>query len=314
MKVLTVCREIPQNLLIHKQSIAEFIFEQNTSLEKYGVDYDYFLIKRGGIPGYLNEIRNLHRFLKERNYNYSLIHAHGGHIGSLANTQRKIPVITTFHGSDINDPANRLISLFAIMLSKTNIFVSPEIFYKVRHFTHSNIIPCGVDFDIFNPIDKVKSRQKLGLNQNDKIVLFAGRRDRTEKNYKLAEEAANMVNINDFIELKDYTREEVKLLLNACDVLLLTSVSEGSPQVIKEAMACNCPIVATDVGDIRQIISNTEGCYITSFNPSDVAEKIKLALKFNKRTNGRNTIKHLDTQVIALKILELYQQVTGKEI
>jgi teichuronic acid biosynthesis glycosyltransferase TuaC len=81
--------------------------------------------------------------------------------------------------------------------------------------------------------------------------------------------------------------------------------------VIKEAMACNCPIVSTDVGDVRALIGDTEGCYITTFDPADVAEKIRLALAFGKRTNGRENIGHLDNRIIAGKIVEVYKKVTG---
>ncbi len=101
-------------------------------------------------------------------------------------------------------------------------------------------------------------------------------------------------------------------MLNASNLLLLTSFSEGSPQIIKEAMACNCPIVATDVGDIKEVIGNTEGCYITSFNPDDVAAKIKLALDFNKRTNGREKIKPFDNELIAKKIYKIYTRIIEK--
>lgn len=308
MRVLTVCREAPLNLTIHNHSIAEFIFEQNKAVEHFGVHYDYYLIKKGGIRGYIEEIKNFHFFLKENNYSYDIIHAHGGHIGSLVNTQRRIPVITTYHGSDINNRVTRLISIAAIILSRINIFVSKKIYLKGHKFTREIVIPCGVDFSNFQPLDKTTCRKKLGLSNKKKIALFAGRRERKEKNFKLAEVAAGIACVENLIELKDYTREEVNLLLNACDVLLLTSVSEGSPQVIKEAMACNCPIVSTDVGDIKEIISNTEGCYITSFNPSDVAEKIKLALICNKRTNGRDSIKYLDNQIIADQIVGLYKK------
>ena len=113
----------------------------------------------------------------------------------------------------------------------------------------------------------------------------------------------------DIKEIKNRSREEVNLLMNGAELLLLTSFSEGSPNVIKEAMACNCPIVATDVGDIADVIKNTPGCYLTSFDPADVAEKIKQALAFGKRTNGRKKIRHLDNKIIAEKIVEVYKKV-----
>ena len=82
-----------------------------------------------------------------------------------------------------------------------------------------------------------------------------------------------------------------------------------SPQIIKEAMACNCPIVATDVGDVRHLISDIEGCYLTSFDAEDVAEKIEKALEFGKRTNGRDRIKHIDNRIIAEKVFQVYKKV-----
>lgn len=312
LRVLTFCRESQSNSDIHGYPIAEFIFEQNKALESLGVNFDYYLIRKGGFRGYLKEVYNFRLYLKKKLFDYDIVHAHGGHIGVLANSQRRIPVITTYHGSDLNNPINRLISLNAVKYSKENIFVSKELLSKVKNVFNNNVIPCGVDFDIFQPVDKVKCRNEIGFDTNEKIILFAGQRERKEKNYELAKEAADVANIHNLFELKGYVRKEVNLLLNACDLLLLTSISEGSPQVIKEAMACNCPIVATDVGDIGQIISDTEGCFITSFDPVDVAKKIKLALQFNKRTNGRELIKHLDNQVIAKKILETYQKAIRK--
>jgi len=95
-------------------------------------------------------------------------------------------------------------------------------------------------------------------------------------------------------------------------MVILTSKFEGSPNVIKEAMACNCPIVSTDVGDVREVIGNTEGCFITSFEPEGVAKKIKLAIEFNKKTNGRDNITHLDEKVIAQRLIDVYQSAIAK--
>jgi len=105
--------------------------------------------------------------------------------------------------------------------------------------------------------------------------------------------------------------KHVTAYLNAVDVLVLTSFSEGSPNVIKEAMACNCPIVATDVGDVREIIGDTEGCYIAGFDANDVAKKIQLALQFGKRTQGRNRLIELglDSDTVAQKISSIYSNV-----
>ena len=115
----------------------------------------------------------------------------------------------------------------------------------------------------------------------------------------------------------DASYELITYYMNAADVLLLTSLWEGSPNVIKEAMACNCPIVSTDVGDVRWVFGETEGCYLTSFDPEDVADKIKLALVFaeeKNRTNGRKRIIEfgLDTETIANKIIDVYKKVVLK--
>ena len=98
---------------------------------------------------------------------------------------------------------------------------------------------------------------------------------------------------------------------NAAHLLLLTSKTEGSPNVIKEALACNCPIVATNVGDVKDIISNVSGCYICSYNPVNVAEKINNVLHFNKRTIGREKIirSGLDVESISRKLLSYYRKI-----
>jgi glycosyltransferase involved in cell wall biosynthesis len=97
----------------------------------------------------------------------------------------------------------------------------------------------------------------------------------------------------------------------------MTSIREGSPQIIKEAMACGCPIVTTDVGDVKKVISTIEGCYITSFNPYEIAEKIKIALEFsrkNKRTKGRKKIVELglNNEAIVSKLMNVYESVKKK--
>ncbi len=100
------------------------------------------------------------------------------------------------------------------------------------------------------------------------------------------------------------------IYLNATDVLLLTSKWEGSPNVIKEAMACNCPIVSTNVGDVKWLLDGVEGCFITTNDPRDVADKINKALNFKSKTKGRDKLFRLgfDSEHIAKKIIKVYEE------
>lgn len=294
-------------------SISPFVKEQGESLQCHSIDIDYFLIKGRGIIGYLKNLPILIEKIKSQKYD--LIHAHYGLSGLLCVLQRKVPVIVTFHGGDIYQEQSSLVLLslswLSSMLSSWNIFVNQKIpiLFKIKKY---KVIPCGINFITMQLIKKNEARIKLDLEQNKKYVLFSSAFDNKIKNYFLAKQAMYICDLDvNLLELKGYSRKEVALLMNAVDLLLLTSISEGSPQVIKEAMACNCPIVSTDVGDVKEVIGNTEGCYISSYKHEDVAEKIKMALAFGKRTKGRDRIisMGLDSDSTAKKIINLYKKV-----
>lgn len=295
-----------------------FVTEQATSLEKQGLKISFFYIKGKGIRAYYKSIGLLKKEIA--NVKPDMLHAHYGLSGFVANLQTKLPVITTYHGSDINEKLLRIISYFSLIKSNFNILVSQKLFDKIKSIPKKKIsvIPCGIDLNKIYPITKNLAREKLGLSLDEKIVLFASDFSIPVKNSLLAIKAVDIVGQNLLLtELKDKTRDEVNLLLNACDILLLTSINEGSPQVIKEAMACNCPIVSTNVGDICDIFGSTKGCYICSYDPEDVAEKIKTALEFartNGRTNGLQRIieLQLDNDNIAKRVLEVYKKVAIK--
>jgi len=257
--------------------------------------------------GYLKNIFFLSKYLN--NNKFDIIHAHSGLAGFVSSFQSKVPLVTTFHGSDINSFSERIISAFAAFRSRKSIYVSKNLFNLSIIKKRGEIIPCGVNLDQFYVIDKINAKKELGLDLEKKYVLFSASFDNKVKNYSLASEAVEKNNNLILLELKKKTREEVNLLLNACELLLVTSFNEGSPQLIKEAMACNCPIVSTDVGDVREIIQDTEGCFITNYEPDDVADKIKKAILFNGKTKGREKILLYDNKVIAAKIKKIYKEV-----
>jgi glycosyltransferase involved in cell wall biosynthesis len=302
MKVLIVCSG-------NSGKVAPFIAEQSEAIRKQGVEVDFFLINGKGLWGYLKNLKPFHEKLKKNNI--GIIHAHYGLSGLFANLQRKIPVITTFHGSDINQRKIRILSRLAIKLSVYNIFISGKLALLARAKKKYTVIPCGIDMHTFFQMEKSEARRKMDFELKDKIVLFSGSFKDKAKNFALAEAALRLIAQNiRLIELKGYSRTEVNILMNASDVALMTSLKEGSPQFLKEAMASNLPIVTTDVGDASIITGNIEGCYITTFDPMDVARKIKLALAFGKRTNGRDQISQLDNKIISEKILKIYRSIS----
>jgi len=292
-----------------------FVYEQIETIKNiYNIDYDNLFIRGKGIFGYLKNISKIRKKIKE--YKPDLLHAHYGLSGLLSCLQRIVPVVITFHGSEIHSRFINILSSFASKLSKYNIYVAKHIREKMyfRPGRNFNIIPCGINPDESFVMDKDISSSRMKLTKENINILFAGAFDDLMKNYKLAKNAIQIISENkiNLIELKGYNREEVTYLFNACDLFLLTSKNEGSPQTIKEAMACNCPIVATDVGEIRDIISDSEGCFITSFEPDDIAQKLKLAMEYGKRTNGREKIKRFDNNIIAEKIYSVYKDVLSK--
>jgi teichuronic acid biosynthesis glycosyltransferase TuaC len=305
ISVLTVCRELPDNYQLYGKPVAAFIFEQNESIEKLGVEYEYYLIKKGGLKGYIFHVKDFAKFLRDNGYKYDIIHAHSGHMGILANFQRSIPVVTTFHGSDINNLLTRLLSIFSLILSKKNIFVSKRLLGKSIVKRKAVVIPCGVDFDIFKPMDKNDCRKELGFPLNRKLVLFGGRFDIKVKNASLAKRSLENLPNYDLIELKGYKRDEVAKLINACDCMLLTSITEGSPMVIKEALACNCPIVSVDVGDVKELSKGIDGVFISRYNSEEISENIVLAVEYNN-IDSRSKIEFLDKQKTATQIYNIY--------
>jgi len=278
------------------------------NLKKKGIQVDVYFIKGKGIRGYLRNLKPLKKVIEAGAYD--LVHAHYGLAGMLAVLQRKLPVIITFSGTDINYLKYNLLSSLAAMMSRRLIFVSSNLYRAIliKKKKH-HIVPYGINPDIFKPLAQQEARRLLGLSPDAPYILFSSSFSFPVKNYALAQKVMRHMGNVKLLELAGYTQEQVNLLLNACNVLLLTSKSEGSPQIIKEALACNCPIVSTDVGDVRELIGTTAGCYITTQAPTDIAEKLQKALADGGRTRGREKIMHLAADKISDKILAIYGQV-----
>lgn len=301
MKVLIVCSYRPYL----DSGIAPFVSEQVEALHQQGVELDYFLVKGRGLSGYLRQLNKLK--LKIGTFQPDIVHAHYGLCGLLANLQRKVPVVTTYHGSDVNDIQGWRFSKWSIKWSRWNIFVSQPLAIKAKVKVDYSVIPCGVDNSLFHPRDKLVCRQLLGWEPDRRYILFSKSFDVPVKNYPLAKAAVEKIENAELVELKGYSREEVALLMNGCDVALMTSFTEGSPQFVKEAIACGTPVVSTDVGDVKSVIEGIDNCLICSYEVYDVVEKI--AQIIGKNNDSSHDISNYSNAKIAIDIIDLYKQI-----
>lgn len=289
--------------------VVPFIKSQGESLKEIGIELDYFLIKGKGISGYLKNIAPLKKQIKREKYD--IIHSHYGLIGltSLL-TFTKVPKILSIMGSDAygsydSNGKRKISSFFEMFLTQVAMLFSNQLIVKSENLLNIvpykykvTIVPNGVNFSVFKPYSN--------LIEKNKVLWLANPKD-PRKNFKLISDAM------------EYLPKEVELVnpfpikhnqfpkyLNNSSVFVLTSYNEGSPNVIKEAMACNIPVVTTNVGDVKKVIGKTKGCFITDFDEKMLADRINLVLKIGKRTCGRKDIEHLDSIKVAKKIEQIY--------
>ena len=293
-----------------------FVYAQGCALERTGCSVDYFPVVGKGISGYLKAIPLLRKKIQE--CQPDVIHAHYGLCCLLANlATRSIPVVSTFHGSDINLTKVRPLSKIAMRLSVWSIFVSRRTMHIVHadRRTNTSLIPCGIDLSDDQLQSRTEARKTLGWSLPDKKILFAGAFDNAVKSPELAKASVALLEGVELVELKGYNRQQVNTLMCACDCLLMTSRTEGSPQVIKEAMACGCPIVSVDVGDVAERTEGVEGCYVVpTREPNEIAASIEKTLLFEGKTNGREHVisAGLTNGQIATKLVDIYQKVIHK--
>ncbi len=294
-------------------SLGTFVELEVKSLEQEGIEVDVLFIN--GVRNQLSYLWAFPRFwARLLTRKYDLIHAHYVFTGLVARAQFGYPVVLTHHGAEVFQTWQAPLSRAMNRVVDRIIVRTAEMKEKMG-WADAYIVPAGVDFDMFKPMSKQLLRKELGLPLTKKLVLYAGEYWRPEKRYDIVQQAFPLLKqeVPD-AELVLVTKQPLSTVpkyMNACDAIVLVSDAEGSPNVIKEAMACNLPIVSVPAGDVQSIIGDTSGCYFCSQEPADVAEKLRLALSFGKRTNGRDRLNQLALSLpeIARKIISIYEDV-----
>ena len=299
-----------------------FVTEQGAAIRALGCEVEFFLME----GNYWQQYWSLRKKIKE--CKPDIVHAHFGLTALVAELQNEVPVVATFHNGETGNWYVNIVTSLMSLRAKYVIYVAQHI-YDLLYFkaNHYSIIPCGVPRDKMVITPYSEARAQLGWSDKKKYILFGGAFDDERKNYKLLAEAVERLKndgMNDIecVEMKGLSREECVLRMCAVDLFALPSHSEGSPQALKEAMACNCPCVATDIADVRELFGDEPGHFILR-NPRKTHERwegdehslddlvllLKEALAYGKRTNGRKQIEKLElfNEQVAGRIIKIYE-------
>ncbi len=270
-------------------------------------------------------------FLKTLTGTFDIVHGHYGQWCLIARMQWTTPVVASFLGDDLQGTylANGKWSKKAAIIVELSRWLTRHVdavivkSEKMKHIAVRGqppacaerifVIPNGVDFSLFRPIPRAEARAALGWCQEHAYILFGNDPRVPVKNFPLAQAAVEQLRASgiaaELVVAHGLPQAKLVQYINASNALLLSSVAEGSPNIVKEAMACNVPVVATNVGDVAQVIGRTKGCFVCPPDPEAVAAALEEALQHTGPTTGRRDIGHLDSTVVARRVIAVYEQV-----
>lgn len=325
LRILAVTNMLPTPDDPHS---GRFIEQQIKTLRRMGMEVEILLVNRkAGIGAYFS----LPAMLREAMVRFQpdLVHVMYGGIMAwiIPHVVRDRPVMVTFHGSDLlgqpfERPLRRFLSACGVLASKQGARLCSGIVAVAEHLVERlpksvsvsrvEVIPCGIDMDIFRPLDRVSCRKQLGWTEDTFHVLFQVTGDPVKRPELAAAAMERLKELGVKAELH-YLRgieyERVPIWINGSDVLLLTSRHEGSPTIVKEALACNLPIVSVGVGDVPKRIGELKGCYLSSADPTELALSLQAVRIHPVEIAGRAAASSVSTESCTQRLIEFYARV-----
>lgn len=322
--------------------IGLWLLEQVRSLRQKGVECDVIHINPE--ETYMNYLRGLRELVKRiRSHRCDIIHTHHTYTVYLAYlarllAARSIPIVFTCHeqqllerkGTGFYGGSHRrthaysplrflryspFLRRLAASMADSVIFVSRELVERVSPSVPTELIQCGIDLDSFRPLDQEGCRRQLGLSPDTTVIFFPGDVRKKHKRFELAQETFTILRrrlTGDVTMLAggDIPLEQMPLYYNAADVVLQTALAEASPTIIKEALACEVPVVSTDCGDTRDMLQGIPYCFVCEDNANALADHVQVALA-HRAVGGRERIRErrLSLDQIADRVIEVYSRV-----
>jgi glycosyltransferase involved in cell wall biosynthesis len=240
-----------------------------------------------------------------------VVHVHYGLTGLCALLRWRTPMVVTLHGSDmLYGRLHPLVSRLIAAIADATIAVSPAIAARSR----GTLIPCGVDLERFRPLDRASARSKLGLAAAGTYVLFPFDPRRRLKRHDIAVAAVALLRERGIdamlLSVSNVSNEMMPLYYSAADVMVLCSDTEGSPTSVKEALACNLPVVSTDIGDVRSILKEIDGSEVCPQSAVALADGLSRVLqRSGKRFDSRTAMGQYDQRRTVQALVGVYRSV-----
>lgn len=308
-----------------------FLVRQVDFLRRAGVDVDVFAFRGARRPErYLKAWVALRRRLAHGKYD--LIHAQFGQSGLLA-LPKSLPLVVTFRGTELlgeltPDGRETLCSKlirwicrdFVARKANAVIVVADHMRRWLPPTVSAHVVPSGLDFAQLPRLPVAEARIQLGLPLDERLVLFVGSsarvlQQRGVKRYPLAQKAVEILNQSlptRLVVAVGVPHSQIPVYMSACDALVFASMREGSPNVIKEALACDLPVVSVSVGDVAERLEGVEGCELCpDDDPNTIAQCLERVLRRGKRIAGREAVQHLDESLLAQQMIRIYRSVLG---
>ena len=310
-----------------------FVRDEAAALRAAGVEVDlYFVNGRASKFNYLGMPSGF--FARMRQHRYDVVHVHHSFCGLIATRQHRVPVVWTFHEGEISGgtaDALREQPIKHLAYSKRmKRYVAARVDAVVVVADHLREplgrpdalwMPSGIDWKNFAPMDSGEARSRLGLAAGKRYLLFPSSPARVEKRFELAQAAVARLHAIEpgmrdveLIALDNVPHERVPLYMNACELMLMTSAFEASPVTIREALACDVPVVSTDVGDARVVMKDIEGCHIVMPDPDAIARTLQVALNAPRRVQARARMQAYSLERVAERLIVLYTDVIARHV
>jgi len=300
-----------------------FLVHQVEFLREAGHEVDVFAFRGAKNPlNYLSARRRLRARL--RSGDFDLVHAQFGQAALLALPKQR-PLVVTFHGVDIlgdRGPDGRLtlpgrllrrLSRLVARRADAVIIVADHMRPLLPAGVEPHLLPTGVDLDALPRLTAEEARARLGLPLDRRLVLFVGDPENHEKRHPLAEAAVALVPAElraDLVVGWNRPHREIMELMCACDAYVMSSLQEGSPTVVKEALASGLPVVSVPVGDVEVRLRGIDGCVLCADDrPETIATALAEVLRRGERIDAGQAARDLDERVLRDRLVDVYRSV-----